>query len=413
MKTYIAKLKQAALMTGIALGGIGSSGTLSPVSALTFNFVSPSGLDPRAQAGFEAAGIRWSALFTDTANIIIDIDFRALAPGVLAQASSTRRMYDYSQFRAALEADRTSADDNNAVSSLSLGTNFNALINRTSNNPNGSGSATPYLDNTGANTAMVNISSANAKALNLLGGLPAAASTYVSTAGGFVLGSPINPDFRPNNLNVSPANATVGADAAITFSTDFDFDFNPDDGIDFDKFDFVGIATHEIGHALGFTSGVDVLDINSPPTNGPFDDNLFTFVNSLDLFRYSEDSKNASAIDWTADLRTKYFSLDRGLTNIADFATGDNFGDGQQASHWKDNFGLGIMDPTFSNGELGVITENDLRGFDVIGWNRVNATVARVPEPSNIIGTLMVAGFGAKLVFKRRQKLFKSKTESI
>jgi hypothetical protein len=50
-----------------------------------------------------------------------------------------------------------------------------------------------------------------------------------------------------------------------------------------------------------------------------------------------------------------------------------------------------------------------LRGFDVIGWNRVNANVAtQVPEPSNIIGTLMFAGFGAKMVLKRRQKLAKS-----
>ncbi|NJR32445.1 MAG: hypothetical protein HC778_05950 [Chamaesiphon sp. CSU_1_12] len=175
------------------------------------------------------------------------------------------------------------------------------------------------------------------------------------------------------------------------------------------------MATHEIGHALGFTSGVDVLDINSPPVNGPFNDNQFTFVNSLDLFRYSADSLAQGAIDWTADTRAKYLSFDGGTTSIGALATGSNFGDGQQASHWQDspnfitNPELGIMNPTFSRGQLGIITENDLRGFDVIGWNRVNATVAtQVPEPSNIIGTLMFAGFGAKMVLKRRQKLAKS-----
>lgn len=63
------------------------------------------------------------------------------------------------------------------------------------------------------------------------------------------------------------------------------------------------------------------------------------------------------------------------------------------------------MDPTFTNGELGVISENDLRAFDVIGWNRTSATATAVPEPSNIIGTLMFAGFGAKLALKRRRKL--------
>jgi hypothetical protein len=405
MKTYVVKLKQAAVITGIAIGGIGSSGALSPVSALTFSFNPLSGsIDPRAQAGFEAAGARWSSVFTDNVNIVIDIDFRALAPNVLAQAGSTRQMYSYSQFSTALNADRTSADDNQAVSSLRSGNNFNALINRTSNNPNGRGSAVPYLDNTGNNTSMVDISSANAKALGLVGGQSNGVSTNLATTDGFVPSNLINPDFTLNN---PPANVTPGADATITFSSRFNFDFNPNDGIPLDQFDFVGVATHEIGHALGFTSGVDSLDINSPPVGGPFPDDAFIRVNSLDLFRYSTASTAAGAIDWTADTRPKYFSLDGGRTNLGNLATGVNFGDGQQASHWKDDLGLGIMDPTFAPGELGVIRQNDLRAFDVIGWNRASATATEVPEPSNIIGTLMFAGFGAKMVLKRRQKLAK------
>jgi len=28
------------------------------------------------------------------------------------------------------------------------------------------------------------------------------------------------------------------------------------------------------------------------------------------------------------------------------YATGINFGDGRQASHWKDNLAIGLMDPT-------------------------------------------------------------------
>ena len=48
-------------------------------------------------------------------------------------------------------------------------------------------------------------------------------------------------------------------------------------------------AQHDAGggHALGFVSGVDVLDFNSPPNGGPFPANAFTFLSSLDLFRYS------------------------------------------------------------------------------------------------------------------------------
>ena len=423
MDTYIVKFKQAAVMTGIALGSVASSGALSPASALTFDFRPIAGTPQIAIDGFQAAGLRWSSLFTDNVTIAIDIGFQPLDPGVLAEAGSSRQMFTYSDIVNALTLDRTSADDFASVANLpnqtvNAGvTSFNTLINRTANNPNGAGSATPYLDTIGANTSMVNISSANAKALGLPTGGFAPRSTNIATVQGNFPATEMNPDMM---INTAPSNLTAGSDAEITFSTGFAFDFDPSNGIDFDKFDFVGVATHEIGHALGFTSGVDILDINSPPVNGPFNDNLFTFVNSLDLFRYSADSKAAGAIDWTADNRTKYLSLDRGATSIATLANGVEFGDGQQASHWKDspnfitNPELGIMNPTFSNSQLGIITEADLRGFDVIGWNRASATVAtEVPEPSNIIGTLMFAGFGAKMLLKRRKKLSELDIKSV
>ena len=61
------------------------------------------------------------------------------------------------------------------------------------------------------------------------------------------------------------------------------------------------------------------------------------------MFRYSAASFALGAIDWTADTRNKYFSLDGGVTAGPLFSTGRNFGDGQQASHWKDSLGIGIM----------------------------------------------------------------------
>ena len=333
-------------------------------AALTFNFTTSTG-NAQADAAFAAAAQRWSSLFTDNVTINVYRGFSALGAGILGSTSNTQANYAYSAARAAFVADATSSDDATATANLQPGSSFGLLLNRTSNSPNGAGSATPYLDNDGdANNINLRLSNANAKALGLLSGTNAA------------------------------------QDGAITFSTSFTWDFDPTDGITAGAFDFVGVAAHEIGHLLGFVSGVDVLDINSPPVNGPFADNQFTFVSPLDMFRYSSLSDASGVIDWTADNRTKYFSIDGGTTSLTTFSTGRNFGDGNQASHWKDSLGIGIMDPTAARGELLAISALDILAFDVIGWN-LQIQTDTVPEP----GTLALLGWGlATLTFVRRRK---------
>ena len=138
---------------------------------------------------------------------------------------------------------------------------------------------------------------------------------------------------------------------------------------------------------------MDILDGNSPPNGGPFRDDQFTFASPLDLFRYSAASTASGVIDWTASSTTKYFSLDKGITSIAGFSTGSTFGDGRQASHWKDSLSLGVMDPTAAPGETLAATSNDLLAFDVIGWNLV-------PEPSSVLLT----SFGLLFAISRRRR---------
>jgi hypothetical protein len=356
MKTQIVKIKHLAVVTGMALTGIGSSGAMTPANALTFNFTPTATTSQQAIDGFTAAGNMWSSLFTDNVTININIDYLALGSGILGQAGSSSNYYSYQSVYNALNSDKTTADDTRAVNSLSNSSTYKTFINHTTDNPNGNGSLTAYTYDSG----YVEVNNANAKALGLIG----------------------------NNNS---------ADASISFSSLFTWDFDRSNGISSGTFDFVGVAAHEIGHALGFVSGVDYIDGTLDLASNS------SAIAALDLFRYSTASKAVGAIDITAGTSDKYFSLDNGATKIASFATGSVLGDGYQASHWKDNLSLGIMDPTSAPGELLQITNNDAQALDVIGWNRRNTAI--VPEPADFAGTLICAAFGVKLVLKRRKYL--------
>ena len=314
----------------------------APVQALFFNLTSTG--NANADAGFQAAANYWQSQFTDNVTVNITAGFAALAPGILGQAGSSYFNTNLSTMKGALAADATSAADAIMVAGLPTGFTYSKYINGTSVN---AGAA--HVE---AGVSQLRMTTANAKAIGLLA-----------------------------------ANNPV-ADAAITFSSLFAFDFNRSNGIGAGLYDFIGIAIHELGHALGFTSGVDILDANGNGKTGQYLDVAYDpYATVLDFTRCSAASQAAGAnMDWTIGTAQKDFAINGSCTPLISnaWSTGVNFGDGSQASHWKDNLGIGIMDPTAApTGALNVVTANDLMALDVIGWNKVG--VGAVPEPPSLL----------------------------
>jgi len=305
-------------------------------AAVAFNLISDPETPQYAIDGFNAAASLWSSRLADNITVNIEIGYSSLGANIIGETSTTGGEVSYSLVKQALAANRSSADDFSSYAALPSGASYTRLINHTSDDPGGPNSGTLYLDT----MDRVGMTSANAKALGLL-----APNTYL--------------------------------DAVIRFSSDFTFDFNHNH-VAPGKIDFVGAAAHEIGHALGFVSGVDDIDFyQGTAPGGTFSSNL------LDLYRYSALSHTlgAGVTDYSDDSRDKFFSVDGGLTSTALFSDGTNYGDGWQASHWKDNLGIGLMDPTASYGETINISATDLRAFDVLGY-----TLTPVPEPGNVLG---------------------------
>ena len=395
--------------TALIAGALGFSAVSA--QAITIELRNTGGVEVGTDAfsGFSAASRFWEQVLRDDITVKLNVGYAALAPNVLGSTGSTTNGIFVDSYRAFLAADQKSALDASAVANLT------PLV------------ASTFTPGRGAVNAIISAPKANGNGVNTT------PLTRVWDADGSLNNTGISMNTSlMKAVGLTPtytgANAGIMADGSISFSTGFaaSFDFDPTDGISANKFDFVAIAIHEIGHALGFRSGVDIYDGN---TNFAGNLNSQLFITQLDLFRYSANPLGLGGagpkLDWAiggsvADGYAPYFSIDGGATALFGntFSTGRTFGDGQQASHWKDAapgaVQLGLLDPTAARGQQGMITSLDLAAYDAIGWdlrydvlgkpNKVFSTrfLAAIPEPGS--WAMLIAGFGLTGAMLRRKR---------
>jgi hypothetical protein len=288
-----------------------------------------------ATAAFNRAAQNWENLIMSPVTIYIDVDFGATnfgqtwPNGVLGATGAPSSGYPYQSVRTNLNAEATG--EGNATKQAI----FNSLPSTAV--PTDLGDA-----------AGIDVSNSIARAIGLL-----------------------------------PATAQPGDLAArISFNSNFTFDFDPSDGITSNAIDFDAVATHEIGHALGFDSDAG-LNIPKPtiwdfyrfrtgttPSSFPTAPRILTIGGSPDSLQYDFVPGNSEL----------------GLSTGGPNGSTANGGDGWQSSHWKHvttcGGTVGIMDPAIPNGCRRTITNNDILALGSFGYNLTNSNAPPPPPPA-------------------------------
>lgn len=325
--------------------------------------------------GFIEASDIWRGVLHDPVTLNLTVEYATTSPNIGGAALPGFLGFNYAEsVRPAMVADRSGVIDQVAVASLPMprATGVPFMTNDTTTVP-----SPRFFDNDGSlNNTFTTLTRAQSKALSLI------------------------PRHDP------------ASDGMITVNNRAPLDFDRSNGISSNQVDFLRLAAHEIGHIMGFFSGVDFVDSVGGDGNAPespivdqhIDLNTSSVFTPLDLFRYTDDSLsqpnqpvgglNEGAFGQPTPGDQPFFSIDGGATQLATFSSGQFNGDGRQASHWQDDLGIGILDPSLEFGELLTLSNLDIIAMDVIGWDR-----EPIPEPGSICLLSMLSMLG---VLRRR-----------
>lgn len=272
-------------------------------------FVTSGTLPAGAAAALASAEAYIESFFSDPITITINCSFQPLGPGILGSTGSSYGYVNYSTMRAQLVSDMDASD--------TLQTSLPST------------STCPVRYGTGSTVTNEN-------------------RVFTTFA------------------NWKAVDGTVsGADANMTFSTNFAFDYDPSDGVTTGSYSFRDIIIHETGHAMGFTSGTD-FRVND--------------MEVLDLYRFQRtdgtgDYNPDTLAEFTARPRLVDYNAPNDAHNSDLISVEYRMSDGSpyQASHFREQEpNIGLMDPALAPGVSyypAYYSTADLAMFDVIGYD--------------------------------------------
>jgi hypothetical protein len=338
-KGKITKLFSVQIIKLISLASLFSLAHQQSAKSLTFNFSYASETTYEQKVAFELAGKIWSQYLIDNATINIHVQMsksKDLPNKVIGGAMPVfLTEQSYSGFRNSLYWDGTSVEDRIAYNSLESNFSWSA------------GTTAAIHEK----SSQLSMTRANAKGLQLI-------DSNSSELDAIILMSDLSNSGLSWQYNY--LSNTVGKN----------------------NLDFTSVVIHELGHVLGFTSGVDIVDATN------WDNALIQekSTTTFDMFRYARLNNfgyNSGIVKNTIHGFNSYFSIDRGKTSLGYFSTGKNKtpgkpwglpGDGYQGSHWANDDNIGLMDPVLEKETRKSIGQLDLQALDVIGWNRASTT---------------------------------------